>query len=1507
MDPERGQLVVSYGHFKKGFTGFAVIAPFMPSNEPISGSGRPFAAVAPKHPALKEVSDRVVRYFREFIESDFRKAQAPRRRIQLKNQAGFRCGIDLRKYPALFKDAWGLTAKSPSEMVLSIRRRKYRADVSPVLKNLVEQHVGGLGEDLFKKIREAVISQARLARHRFASDPDMYLESVMTDLQQQAAVSVVRPLLALVEGAFADPAMAQGVSVFDMEAELVQGLCASCAPHLGQALNTLMLQGEEQALRAVLEEFFCSASAQLRLTGFFESFAASDVLQELRDLVNFAQSDDSLTLYIYFGAVRIGSNDHPLFHLPIQLRPQEDDSGHDLVIEPKLYVNKQALDHVANEIRQSVERVSTATVTDRIVHLNQVNSLEKPASAQEHMERIRLELARTFDALAELDFCQAKPQTARAGELRFSNAVHLAVFDRSDDSLVSDYEAMLSSAQADHEAAAVSFTDMIGSMLFEEPVSVSEAVRQDWAGTEPSHRLVPDSPIPLNEEQIRIDIARKKGARFIAVSGPPGSGKSHTITALAFNAIMDRQSVLIVSDKNEALDVVQFKLTEALQSIRHGEDFPNPILRLGKDSTYRGLISSSSRVKIESHHQAQSAHLPQLEEELQKKSLDLRERVEATVKTLSSVSMPAIEKAMHWRSQIVVCIDGGDFFMDVFEGLCLDGVEAHDRRASVFRQAFQAIDPVKRAALVSAMAPSKTLGGLLVNLRASSLCRQMSNNLTAEHRAIMALFKPMKASQSDAIMAMVARIQDLKRPLVGLLFRGKEIAAIESEMSREFGCAPTGMAQKITELTVMASILNEIGRSGRQLGVPDEHTANVCAMLTKGGRGHEGALETIPLLVAVHQLLKDTEVERVFEGVQPGRLLEAIFFMGEYACAAHAIAQSFKRVPRVDFVSEKAEIERMHTARLAHRLDSRFLHFVEHHRATAQALGGVIRARAQFPTDQFDSLRDAFPCAIAGIRELGEFVPLKTGLFDLVIIDEGSQVSIAQALPVMLRARQVIVFGDRKQFSNVKSHNASNATNASYLSDLQNHFRQNISAAVDKLERLQRLDVKRSVLDFVELVAGHTEMLRKHFRGYPELISYSNRHFYDGALQAIKVRAKPISEVIRFEIVESLGDDFIERTGSAESRNVNEAEGARVIALLEEMLEQTPRPSVGIITPFTEQAVHLSGLVSRHPDVHRFERELRIKVMTADSCQGEERDVIVFSMVATRERDALNYVFPVEFKRDQDENDTLKAQRLNVAFSRAKECMIFILSKRPEEFVGTLGQALLHYQRILNDRSVSDVSEVDPSSPMEAKVLHWIQQTRFMQDERDRIELIAQFPVGDYLRQMDPSYKHPRYKVDFLFRHRGDRGKITQIIIEYDGFKEHFIDLPRVHAANFESYYKPQDVERQYVLESYGLRFLRINRFNLGKDPVATLDARLRELMALEPSNTDLPEIGAIDLVREQARDLENKDAKTCPKCEMVKEKQAFFDPTLGRGAGGYGRMCMVCKRSSWSGTRRPV
>lgn len=68
--------------------------------------------------------------------------------------------------------------------------------------------------------------------------------------------------------------------------------------------------------------------------------------------------------------------------------------------------------------------------------------------------------------------------------------------------------------------------------------------------------------VDADSSQKKAIIASKKGESFV-LEGPPGTGKSQTITNIIAEALYDGKRVLFVSEKKAALDVVLRKLTEA--------------------------------------------------------------------------------------------------------------------------------------------------------------------------------------------------------------------------------------------------------------------------------------------------------------------------------------------------------------------------------------------------------------------------------------------------------------------------------------------------------------------------------------------------------------------------------------------------------------------------------------------------------------------------------------------------------------------------------------------------------------------------------------------------------------------------------------------------------------------------------------------------------------------------------------------------------------------------------
>lgn len=304
---------------------------------------------------------------------------------------------------------------------------------------------------------------------------------------------------------------------------------------------------------------------------------------------------------------------------------------------------------------------------------------------------------------------------------------------------------------------------------------------------------------------------------------------------------------------------------------------------------------------------------------------------------------------------------------------------------------------------------------------------------------------------------------------------------------------------------------------------------------------------------------------------------------------------------------------------------------------------------------------------------------------------------------------------------------------------------------------------------------------------------------------------------------------------------------------------------------------------------------LKLAIFTFDTCQGEERDIIYYSMVATREQDALNFIFPKSLEVSEDEVDgNLKFQRLNVGFSRGKEKLVFVHSKPLDEYSNAIRRVLAHYQSVLeNAKKLPNAEDTDAKSPMEAKLLEWLKATSFVNQHADNLEIIPQFELGSYLKALNPTYQHPAYKVDFLVRLTMPDGKLSQCVIEYDGFEYHF-DMEHRHniqADNWHSYLTSNDVERECVLESFGYKMMRINRFNITTDPVSMLDNKLTEMFNEFLSANE--EHGFISDMNETIGALDSGELRHCSSCGEARPIEAFYDLTL---KSGIGRKCSQCK-----------
>jgi superfamily I DNA and/or RNA helicase len=1177
-----------------------------------------------------------------------------------------------------------------------------------------------------------------------------------------------------------------------------------------------------------------------------------------------------------------------------------------LEFDSQVYINKKALEYIAQEFNKDRgTRGTLKSIGERIIYLSQHQS-----DLQDVLGVVISEIQNFFEMRGNVNFHQQEEMKSKGAEVSISNALYFSLFDKSDEALVNDYEEILTQIGLEGGDLSEAFQQILDDFLQNNPESISGEVEDEWDSTDTPSKLVAQSPIPLNSEQLQILSAIKKpNCKYVIVEGPPGTGKSHTITAIIFDAILNSKSILVLSDKKEALDVVEKNITETMNKVRFDQNFQNPILRLGKTgNTYSQILSKSSITDIKTHYRSVKANLVDLDQTISQATNSLKEDIELETLSYGDVDIQEVKELMFLEENIG---NPKSFYFDIDEVLTNE-MGGYD--IGTLKEGLNSFNTVTSSKLFKRL--SKLLGhnpadfedyiDLLESLdlvakASTSLVDNRIFSVEATRR-----FETFSKSDIPKLRDYINEYRSKKMFIFGYAFSKGALKEIDSRFQDDFkfvGDYPHTqlpalesalvsfnlMAEKANKINSDLQLENDFVALLHQIFLSEElkdwlaevaSTVEMATDLNSLSTQYPKSFKKLAITIDKLETLSDNKLLNADEA----KLNEQI----RYVQLKKKVSSEFTKIPNLDYQNVKKSIEQLVITKVAHKLDGRVIDFYENNKNDAETLRAIIRGKQKFPRDKFEKLNNAFPCILAGIRDYAEYIPLNHQMFDLLIIDEASQVSLAQAFPALIRAKKVLILGDRKQFSNIKAAQARSDTNRDYLSRLEGSFKTSVSKDPSQLVRLGKFNIKTSVLEFFEFISNYSMQLTKHFRGYKEIISYSNKHFYRNSLQVMKIRAKNIDEVIKFtRVTASAKDELRPNSNSAEVDFIK----SELLRLKSEKSEQ----SVGIITPHTNQQKLLVDQISKMPEYDYFVDNFKLKIMTFDTCQGEERDIIYYSMVATKESDKLWGVFIKDLNNvDIEEDGQIKAQRLNVGFSRGKECIHFVISKDIEDFNGSVGEALRHYRLVLDEAlEERKVSETDQRSGMEPEVLNWFYQTDFWNKNKKAITFIPGFEIGKYLKQLDPTYTHPMYKVDFLLAYKDSDDKERKIVIEYDGFEEHFKNRDQVDEYNYEHYMSDGDVYRQKVLESYGYKFLRINKFNSGSNPVETLDKRLKEFTKPEPKINPW-----LTKIHTTIEDIQSGDLKECPKCKQLRDVEDFKDASLARGVG---RICKHCKAASGS------
>lgn len=272
------------------------------------------------------------------------------------------------------------------------------------------------------------------------------------------------------------------------------------------------------------------------------------------------------------------------------------------------------------------------------------------------------------------------------------------------------------------------------------------------------------------------------------------------------------------------------------------------------------------------------------------------------------------------------------------------------------------------------------------------------------------------------------------------------------------------------------------------------------------------------------------------------------------------------------------------------------------------------------------------PCLLMSPITVAQYLRAEPDLFDLVVFDEASQLPTSEAIGALARAKSAVIVGDPKQLPPT-----------TFFS----------SGYVDE-ENLETEDLE-SILDDCLALSIPEKHLNWHYRSKHEsLIAFSNIMYYGNKLCTF-----PSPDALESKVKLILTDGVYDRGFTKRNKAEAEALVAEVVRRLKD--PKLVHSSIGIVTFSTAQQDYIErrltdALVKNKLEDAAYEREEPLFVKNLENVQGDERDVILFSVCYGPDRSgrvSLNFG-PL--------NQVGGWRRLNVAVSRAREEMIVFSS-----------------------------------------------------------------------------------------------------------------------------------------------------------------------------------------------------------------------------------------------------
>ncbi|MDR9447557.1 MAG: AAA domain-containing protein, partial [Balneolaceae bacterium] len=370
------------------------------------------------------------------------------------------------------------------------------------------------------------------------------------------------------------------------------------------------------------------------------------------------------------------------------------------------------------------------------------------------------------------------------------------------------------------------------------------------------------------------------------------------------------------------------------------------------------------------------------------------------------------------------------------------------------------------------------------------------------------------------------------------------------------------------------------------------------------------------------------------------------------------------------------------------------------------------------------ALMELFPCWMMVPSAVAQHLPRKTD-FDLVIIDEASQMTPENSISALMRAKNAFIAGDTNQLPPT------------------NFFK---GLSIDEDEDEDVTTTEESILELANVQFHPKHRLLWHYRSrHEDLIAFSNHYVYDSEL-VIFPSPTPTTK--------GLGISLVEVNGTLQ-RGINMVEAQVMLEAIVQFMRDNPDRSLGVAVMNQSQMEQLEALVLREAETNRTVSNYLDKWATArqglekffvknlENVQGDERDVIFIGTVYGRDAQGKFY------QRFGPINGSAGKRRLNVLFSRAKEQIVTFSSIPLGDFnPSPTNEGATLLRRWLEFSATKRLGEVahnhdragHTDSPFEDHVLEAVRSLGY--------EAVPQVGVSSYF--IDIGVKHASYPLGYI-------------------------------------------------------------------------------------------------------------------------------------------------------------